>query len=507
MRDETSSMRRPIRSAALDMSGAEFRALGHELVDRIGELLDSMPDRPVTRAESAADIRSLIGTAGLPEQGTDAGRLLSEVVPLIIEHSVYNGHPRFLAYITSSPAPIGALADLLAASVNPNLGLWETSPVASEIEAQTVRWLAELIGYPSSCGGIMVSGGNAANFLAFVAARKAIAPWNIREKGLCADNRRLRVYASRATHTWIQKAADVCGIGTEAIRWIDTDGSERLSIASLDARIEEDRRKGDVPFMVVGTAGTVSTGSIDPLPEIAAICKEQQIWMHVDGAYGAPAAALPESPAELRALALADSVAIDPHKWLYSPIEAACVLTRKPRALPEAFSFSPSYYRHEEDDTSKNDYYEFGMQNTRGFRALKVWLGLRSAGRAGVCEAIRADMALAAQLYDAVDQHEELEAHTLNLSIATFRYVPADLRNAASIADAYLNELNRALVGEIQQGGELFLSNAMVGDCYLLRACVVNFRTTDADIQSVPNMVVEAGRKLDREMRPAAGTN
>jgi glutamate/tyrosine decarboxylase-like PLP-dependent enzyme len=333
---------------------------------------------------------------------------LAEVAPLLFDHSLHDGHPKFLGYIMSSAAPLGALADLLAASVNANVVKWDLSPVASEIESQTIHWLADLIGYEGNCAGLMVSGGNMANFLAFVAARTAKAPWNLRAEGNYGDERRLTVYVSKETHTWVQKAADVCGLGAEGIRWIDTDTEGRMCIDSLRTRLAEDRASGRLPFLVVATAGSVSTG----------VCQKEDLWLHADGAYGAPAAVLPDAPDDLHALSLADSVAMDPHKWLYCPIEAACVITKHERALQDAFGFYPDYYLFDEEREAGINYYEVGMQNSRGFRALKVWLALRRTGREGYCESIRDDIQLAELLYALADAHEELSAHSINLSIA-----------------------------------------------------------------------------------------
>jgi aromatic-L-amino-acid/L-tryptophan decarboxylase len=228
--------------------------------------------------------------------------------------------------------------------------------------------------------------------------------------------------------------------------------------------------------------------------------------MHVDGAYGAPAASLPESPTDLRALVLADSVAVDPHKWLYSPIEAACILTRDPAALRNAFEFRPSYYHFNGEETSGIDYYQHGMQNSRGFRALKVWLGLRCAGLQGYRAMIRANMAMARHLYESVDSRPDFEARSLALSIATFRYVPERLRGCGGGHSDYLNRLNKAVLAEVQKSGRAFVSNACVDSDYLLRACVVNFRTTKADIEAVIEIVSGIGRRLDERMRldPAA---
>ena len=490
------------RRSALDMPADEFRAIGHELVDRIAEFYESLGERDLTRLSQPDDIRRLLGSGALPEEGMEPARLFAEVAPVLFDHSLHNGHPKFMGYITSSAAPLGALADLLAAAVNANLARWELSPVASEIESTAVQWISDFIGYDANASGLMVSGGNMANFLGFVAARTATAPWDIRKDGNYPDARRLTAYVSAETHTWIQKAADVCGMGAEGIRWIETDKAGRMRLDRLREQIEADREGGRLPFLVVGTAGSVSLGIVDPLREIAAFCKEEKLWFHVDGAYGAPAAGLPEASDDLRALSLADSVAVDPHKWLYCPIEVACVMTKHQQALRNAFSFRPEYYRLAGRKASGTDFYELGMQNTRGFRALKVWLMFRAAGRAGYIESIRDDIRLAQRLFELVDQHAEFSTHAVNLSIATFRYVPGDLHNDTSAdAENYLDTLNQAVLAEVQANGEAFLSNAVVEGRYLLRACVVNFRTRENDIDALPEMIAKIGRRLDRELR------
>lgn len=484
------------------MPAEEFRALGHALIEDIARFYESLPGRRLTDARTPDAVRALFEQGDLPESGEPADALLQEVAPLLFDHSLHNGHPKFLGYITSSAAPLGALADLLVAAVNANVAIWDLSPVASEIEGQTVRWIAELIGYDPGCGGLMVSGGNMANFHAFVAARTAKVPWDIRKLGNRGGEQPLTVYVSTATHTWIEKAVDVCGLGSDAIRWIATDRNGRLRLDRLRLQLDRDRQSGCLPFLVVGTAGSVSTGAIDPLRDLAALCREEDIWFHVDGAYGAPAACLPEAPGDLQCLSLADSIAVDPHKWLYCPIEAACVLTRHRSALRSAFSFHPDYYDFDGSHMAGTSYYELGMQNTRGFRALKVWLALRRAGRQGYRDSIRDDIRLAEALFTRVNEHAELEAHSINLSIACFRYVPPDIAADDPGATAYLNELNKALLQELQSGGRLFLSNAVAGDNYLLRACIVNFRTLDEDIEAIPGIIAALGRRLDRAMRP-----
>ena len=493
------------REAPLDIGGDDFRRLGHRLVDQIGAFLDGLPGRRVTTDESPLAIRQLLGSDTLPERGSPANALFDEAATLMFDHSLFNGHPRFWGYVTSSAAPIGALADLLAAAVNPNVGASILSPMATEIEAQTIRWCADLIGYPRSCGGLLVSGGNMANFVCFLAARKAKTPWDIQAEGLSGNHRRLIVYVSRETHTWIDKAAELFGLGARSVRWIPTNARQQMDVRALEATIEADRADGLHPFLVVGTAGTVSTGATDPLPEIAAICRRHDLWFHVDGAYGAPAAALPNASAELAGLREADSIALDPHKWLYSPLEAGCALVRDPHHLVETFSHHPAYYNF--DGTTEDppiNYYAFGLQNSRGFRALKVWLGLRQVGREGYIRMIGDDIALAQALYAALGRYPELQPMTQHLSITTFRYVPPDLPGDPAAVEEYLNTLNEELLNRLQKGGEAFISNAVLDGRYLLRACIVNFRTTLADVEALPEIVVRLGRRLDAELRPEA---
>jgi aromatic-L-amino-acid decarboxylase len=492
-----------LRDAPLSMEADEFKALGHQLVDQIAELLASVRSRPVTPPNlSSTAIRDVFDLdTTLPEHGTPAGALLTQTARQLFECSLFNAHPRFFGYITAPPAPIGILGDFLASALNANVGIWTLAPAATEIEGQTVRWIAEFIGFPAG-DGLLVSGGNAANINCFIAARAAAADWDIRREGVGASRgRQLVAYASKEAHTWIQKAADICGLGTNAIRWIETNADLQMDGAALRRAVDADVAAGHLPFLVAGTAGSVSTGVVDRLDDIAALCREKGIWFHVDGAYGGFVAALPDAAPELRALRGADSIAVDPHKWLYSPLEAGCALVRDADALTRTFAYHPPYYRMDERVVN---YVEHGPQNSRGFRALKVWLSLKQVGAAGFRQMIADDMRLARALADFVDEHPELELMTQALSITTFRYVPADLsgRQGDAAVDQYLNELNQKLLDDLQGGGEIFVSNAVVGGRYALRACIVNFHTTASDVEAVPHIVVRQGRTLDLRIRP-----
>jgi glutamate/tyrosine decarboxylase-like PLP-dependent enzyme len=472
----------------LAMDAVEFTDVGKQLIYRIASFLNELPQKPVTSGEAPSAIRTALGNGSLPLYGEAADKIISEAADLLFDHSLFNGHPKFWGYITSSATPIGALGDLLAAAVNPNVGAYILSPMATEIERQTIQWLAEFLGMPKGSSGLFVSGGNMANFVGFLAARKAKANWDIRKEGLAG--KRMLVYCSKGTHTWIHKAADLFGMGTDAIRWIDMNKEQQIDIQMLRETIKKDLDNGSYPFMVVGTAGSVSTGSVDDLDAIAEICSEHDLWFHVDGAYGAPAAVLPECAELFKGLNKADSIAMDPHKWLYAPLEAGCTLVKDVRHLTDAFSFHPVYYNFDGDpEDPATNYFDHGPQNSRGFRALKVWMALRQAGRSGYEAMIRNDIELAQQLYRMIDDQEELETISQSLSITTFRYIPNNRKDD----EAYLNKLNEALLNDLQTGGKVFLSNAVVNGKYCLRVCVVNFRTNIEDLRELVRIVLEVG--------------
>lgn len=485
------------RQSLIDLDAKTFREVGHHLVDEIADFLSSIRDRQVTAAPTPRSLREKL-PGSMPQTGSDPSLLLKDTWQLLADNSLLNGHPRFWGYITSSPTPIGMFGDFLASAINSNCGAFVLSPVATEIEKQTIQWLGQLIGYPAGAG-IMVSGGNVANFVGFLAARKAKASWDIRNQGLHPQQGKWRIYTSAETHTWINKAADLFGFGLDAIRWIPIDADGKMNVSALEENIVEDKKHGLVPLLVIGTAGSVGTGAIDPLAQIAAICKKHDCWFHVDGAYGGFAAALPELKNSFQGLEFADSIAIDPHKWLYSPLEAGCTLVKNPAALTDAFSFHPVYYNFEGKEEQQTNFYESGFQNSRGFRALKVWLGLRHLGAEGHINSIREDIQLAKEAFDLMQATAEIETFTQHLSITTFRYKPEDV-DSDSEKD-YLNKLNQQLLDRLQANGEVFPSNAVLNGNFLLRICIVNFRTTPADLEALISIVLREGKAIHEQMR------
>jgi len=506
---------------SLNMKSEDFRLAGHRLIDRIAEFMDKLPNYSVTSAENPSTIRSLLKNQSIPMEGQQVQGILDDSMDLLFNHSLFNGHPKFWGYITSSAAPIGALADLLAASVNPNVGAFTLSPMATEIERQTVSWLAELIGYHQDCGGLCVSGGNMANFLGFLTARANKLKANIRKEGLVEiqvrdveqdqtktqqdagikdEKRRYTVYCAQGTHTWIHKATDLFGHGTDSIRWINISSSNQMDTEHLKEQLTLDLRFGHQPFMVVGNAGSVGTGVVDQLDEIATICKSFDLWFHVDGAYGAPAAALPELAELFKGLDRADSIALDPHKWLYSPLEAGCILVKNSNHLHETFNYNPEYYNFGGDGQENPvNFHEYGMQNSRGFRALKVWMSLKQVGKLGIANMIRKDILLAKELFQLIEKTSRLKAISHNLSITTFRFIPDNLPRDSK--EEYLNLLNETLLNRLQSGGEVFLSNAVIDGKYCLRVCIVNFRTTYSDLQDLVKIVLLEGEKVHKELQ------
>lgn len=501
----------------LDISTEEFRTAGLELIEQLATFLERIPYKRVTTGENPADIEALIKSQTVPYEGHKIREILKESTDLLFDHSLFNGHPRFWGYITSSAAPVGALADLIVSTINPNVGAFALSPMATEIEKQTIQWLAELIGYQTNCGGIFVSGGNMANFLGFLAARKnkikedirkeglpvtiaeqVVPPWGINSKNKynSSEKKKFTVYCAVGTHTWIEKATDMFGHGTDSIRLINVDGNDRIDLGALQKQIKSDRLQGHVPFLVIGNAGSVSTGAIDPLDEIASLCHYENLWFHVDGAYGAPAAMLPEKEVFFKGMERADSIALDPHKWLYSPIEAGCILVRDRKNLHETFSFNPDYYNFEGNGSERPlNFYEYGMQNSRGFKAFKVWLSLKQAGKSGISTMIRNNIDLANKLFQLAQETPEIDAVSRNLSITTFRYKPEDMED-----NEYLNLINEKLLNRLQSGGEVFLSNAIVNRRYCLRVCIVNFRTTYSDLELLIKIVLQEGKKIHQEI-------
>ena len=479
-----------------------MQALSSGVTQLVTRYFSEVSNLPVFPDTSAGQTVSAIA-AGLPDHGEPLERLLTDC-ETILHNSRHNGHPRFFGYVASPASAPGAFADLIASALNANVTSWRSGPAATEIELQVIEWLASLIGYAGSGSafGLLTSGGSMANLTALMMAHRSRCDSNVSSTGLWNISARMTVYASDQIHMSIPKAADILGIGRAQVRLIPCDDRFRMNVDSLRETIAEDLRRGLKPFCVVASAGTVNTGAVDSFTEIAAAAKEFKLWFHIDGAYGA-LAALDETKRPLfRGLELADSISLDPHKWLYVPIDSGCLLFREESAAHAAFNFDADYIKvHEQDRAEAFAFWNYGPELSRRFRALKIWLTLRYYGVRRIAGAIAEDLALAAYLAEQVEQATDFELLAApQLSIVCFRYVPEHLQPGAGESTAQLHaeldELNTNIMNAVQRGGRAYLSSANIAGKFALRACITNFRTTRKDPDETLGIIREAAKEL-----------
>jgi aromatic-L-amino-acid decarboxylase len=485
----------------LDWSADRARRFADRTADLWQEFLTRLSSLPVSGSWGTKQVADGV-VLPVPEEPMPEDELFEYLRQVAFDWSMYPGHPRFMAYISGAGTVPGAPADLLAAGLNMNVGGWRLAPSATEIELALVRWFADLFGLPGAAGGLMVSGGAMANFVALKAARDTKAPWDIRNRGVAAGPP-LRVYASTEVHVVTDRAADMLGLGTDAARKIPVDGEYRIRVDLLKEAIREDREAGFLPIAVVASAGTVATGAIDPLEEIAHVCADEGLWYHVDAAYGGPAVLADDLRPLFSGIERADSIAFDPHKWLYTPHSGGCVLVRDASTLVMSFAALAAYvYEDKELSGHGMDLGMMGPQFSRGFQALKVWVSLLAHGTKAYGRRISHDAELARYMGTRVEERPELElACPVSLSICCFRYVPPGLTDSPD-GEEYLNRLNQRLMTQIQLDGRAFCSNAVLDGRFVLRACIVNFRTEADDVEALLDVAAELGASLDTELRP-----
>jgi glutamate/tyrosine decarboxylase-like PLP-dependent enzyme len=469
----------------LDLSPEEFSRCGRDAVQAIADYIGSLPGQRVYPAVTGEQIRSQF-LRDLPLEPGNFDELLQTFSNTILKFSRHNAHPRMFGYVQSPGTGIAAIADMLASALNANLTAWRSAPVAVEIERLTIDWIKQIVGYDRSAGGLFVSGGSMANLAGLAAARQARGPSELLEQGLSAAGARLRVYASAETHYSVEKAAALLGIGAANLRKIPVDDAHRIRPKALKQAIEQDRRSGHVPICVVANAGTVMTGAIDPLHALHDIAREFNLWLHVDGAYGGFALLAESVRSQFRGIELADSIALDPHKWLYLPIDCGCVLYRDPGNAQAAFVQQAEYTRvigHKAEEAFA--FWDYGPELSRRFRALKVWMLLKGVGLKALSSAIEENLACARYLQELVQAADDFEMLApVELSIFCFRHLPPSARalNAAA-DDTALDQWNERLLLGLQQDGSSYLSNARVHGRFSLRGCVLNYRTTRRDME------------------------
>lgn len=470
----------PTRSC-LPMDGAEFVALGERMLRMAGQWLDEAERDPVLEAIPGTDLAALFAQPA-PRAGMPEDALFAELRDKVLRYSRHNDHPRYFAHVCASPDPVGALADLLASVINQNVTAWRSAPVAVTLERQVLQWLDALVGFDGGGHGLLLGGGSAANLHALGAA----VTHALRDQ-VDVSRQRLVLYTSTQTHLSLAKAARFLGIGH--VRSLPVDADWRLQPDTLRAALAEDRAAGLLPVMAAGSAGTANAGSIDPLQELAAVCREHDVWFHIDGAYGAPAA-MTDAYAFLRdGFALADSLSLDPHKWLYAPLDIGALLVRDPERLRAAYAETAEYIAVTET-APLEDYasWDYGMELSRRFRALKLWMMFKLRGVDAYRDAIADNIAVRQYLDARIRSHDELQWLAADLSICCFRY----FREGAD--EAQLERINQVIQRQLQATGSIVLSPTRLSGRYSLRVCIVNFRTRRHDMDWLVQHVLEFGR-------------
>src|SRR6185295_7314847 len=427
--------------SSLDVTEDVLREISSQVTKLVSEYIATISERPV-RAENYAGKTTAEIDTELSAEGLPLEQLLAEC-RTIIDLSRHNGHPRFFGYVASPSTPVGAYGDLIASALNANITCWRSGPAGTELERLVVRWLGALIGYDTQASGLLTSGGSMANMIALMIASRSKSN-NASRHGFWNAGPPMTVYASEEVHMSIAKAADILGIGRDQVRTIACDDQQRMRVDALRQSIEADLREGLRPFCVVGSAGTVNTGVVDPLDEIANIADQFELWFHVDGAYGAPGVLDKRKKHLFAGLERADSVSLDPHKWLYVPVDAGCLLFRDDAAAKATFSAEVADYikTHGYADEEAFAFWDYGVELSRRFRALKVWLTLQYYGRRRIAAAISEDISLAAYLGDVVSNASDFELLApVELSICCFRYIPRD-----ALSDMDLDKLNERIM-------------------------------------------------------------
>lgn len=478
---------------AVDM--ASFRRSAHRAVDVVVGHLSGVRGRPVFVPMQPGQRLALLDEP-LPEQGTSPDAILDQFCQRVLPHPMGNGHPRFFGWVNSPPAPAGVLAEFLAAAMNPSCAGGDHAAIY--LERCCTRWLMELVGFPTQGSmGLLVSGGSLASLTCLAAARHRAAArdgWNVREEGLQGNRPPLTLYLSEEGHSCVRKSAELLGLGTAGLRTVPVDARFRMDVRALGEMVKADRAAGKRPFCVSASAGTVNTGAIDPLDELADFCEREDLWLHVDGAYGAFGILDPEVAPRYAGMSRVHSLALDPHKWLSVPVECGCALVRDGGTLREAFSLVPPYLRTEEGKGFGGLpwFSEYGFQQTRGFRALKLWATLKHAGRAGLATLVSRHVALARQSAAMVDASPDLQRLAGGeLSVVCFRYAPEHLRGD----EARLNALNKSVMEQVQAGGEAFLSGTVLRGQFALRACILHYGTTEEDLAALLDVVRRIGAR------------
>jgi aromatic-L-amino-acid decarboxylase len=475
---------------SLDMDPDTFRDAGYEVIDMIARYFATIRDRRITSENSSQAIHDEF-VMPVPGKGELPASIIQDWEERILPNATHLGSPRYFGFVNGSGTMISVFADALAASVNMNTGGWKAGPAATEIEKQTIAWIAELIGYNIDCGGLIVGGGTVANFSALLVALRNTAGYDTTMEGLQSENRKgpFTVYMSdHEGHVSIVKAADMLNLGRNCVRRVASNDDFSMNAAALEKMLDEDITAGMIPVCVVAQVGSINVGVVDPLEDIARICTERKIWFHAHGACGAVGAMLPEKSHLYKGMEKADSVTLDPHKWLYIPYECGCLLVKDPEKLRRTFSTSASYLQGTLPTDYKGlDYFDYGPQMSRGFDALKLWMSIRHYGREGYQRLLRQNIACAVRLDELVKGSENfVTLHKPELFIYSFQFFPAEWRKEkVEGLHARLDLVNQRLADTITASGFAFIMTTRIRGRVVLRLSICSHRTRIEDIEQV----------------------
>lgn len=469
-----------------------FRKNAEQAVNWIAQYLENMDQYPVLAKTRPGEIKHQLPVSP-PAEPESFQEIMADFEKIIVPGITHWNHPRFLAYFSITGSCPGIIGEMLSSALNINAMLWKTSPAATELEEVVLDWVRQMLGLPDSFEGIINDTASVSSLCAMAAAREA-AGLMIREKGMTGRNDlpRLRFYTSTEAHSSIEKAAIVLGVGQQGLRKIQTDDAFRMDAHALEQAIKEDLEQGYKPIGIIATLGTTSTTSVDPVGEIAQICEDHHLWLHVDAAYAGSAAVLPEKRSLFKGWERADSIIVNPHKWLFTPIDCSLLYCRKPDILRQAFSLTPEYLKTAEAGEVKN-LMDYGVALGRRFRALKLWMIIRTLGRKGIIDAIREHIDFAQKLMKMIEEHPDFQLLApVPFSTLVFRFVP----EKASLDEAEIDRLNEKLMEAVNQTGKVFLSHTKAKAKFGIRLAIGNLKTRWEDISLVWGIIIREAIEL-----------
>ena len=475
-----------------DMPVDEFRKYGHQFIDWIADYFKNIESNTVLPDIEPGEIKSKLALEP-PQKGESIDAVFSDFEKIIMPGITHWNHPNFMAYFNSTSSGPGILAEMLSAALNVNGMAWKTSPAATELEEVTLNWLKKMLGFPDNFWGIIYDTASISSMHAIAAAREQLAELKFRGKGMSGRKEipKLRLYASEHAHFSIDKAIITLGIGLDGIRKILVDDKFRMISIELQKAISEDRENGWLPFCVVATVGTTSTTSIDPVREIGEICRKENLWLHVDAAYGGIAAVIPEMKYIFEGIELVDSIVVNPHKWMFTPIDLSAFYITKPEILKCAFSLGAEYLTSSEDSEVTN-YMDYGLQLGRRFRSLKLWFIIRYFGVEGIQNRIAEHLRLANEFADWIESHPDFEKMAPTpFSVVCFRAHPKNIND-----EDELNAFNDKLLDEINKTGKLFLSNTKLNGKFVIRIAVSSIRTMEKNVKDAQHLIEQKMNEL-----------